>query len=167
MIFPCKMEITDYVLSSLTKPDPRLIESNCTNLVPDKPLLKNKKTKLVYGYFSLISLIKTNIYFYQFSRFFQNILHFRAFHCSQWKTLFISRLLRGNLSKRDEPKLAGYQSAKDARCSPGVFWAPVKNIERQNYQVLVQRGGVSSVLYPKVSAWTGYRKKIKGILAQW
>ena len=67
------------------------------NLVPDKPLLKNKKTKLVYGYFSLISLIKTNIYFYQFSRFFQNILHFRAFHCSQWKTRFIGFLLRGNI----------------------------------------------------------------------
>ena len=51
MIFPCKMEITDYVLSSLTKPDPRLIESNCTNLVPDKPLLKNKKTilKIVFS----------------------------------------------------------------------------------------------------------------------
>ena len=69
----------NHILSSLTKPDPCLIESNCTNLVPDKPLLKNKKTKLVYGYFSLISLIKTNRYFYQFSRFFQNILHFRAF----------------------------------------------------------------------------------------
>ena len=87
----------NYILSSLTKPDPYLIESKSTNLVPDKPLLKNKKTKLVYGYFSLISLIKTNIYFYQFSRFFQNILHFRAFHCSQWKTRFIGLLLRGNI----------------------------------------------------------------------
>ena len=56
----------NYILSSLTKPDPCLIESNCTNLVSDEPLLKNKKTKLVYGYFSLISLIKTNRYFYQF-----------------------------------------------------------------------------------------------------
>ena len=44
-----------------------------------------------------------------------------------------------HLSKRDEPKLTGYQSAKGARFSPGVLWAPVKNIERQNYQVLVQR----------------------------
>ena len=74
------------------------VESNCTNLVSDKPLLKNKKkAKLVYGYFSLISLIKTNICFYQFSRFFQNILHFRALHCGQWKTHFISFLLRGNI----------------------------------------------------------------------
>ena len=74
-----------------------MIESNCTNLVPDKPLLKNKTTKLVYGYFSLISIIKTNIYFYQFSSFFQNILNFRAFHYSQWKKLFIGLLLRGNI----------------------------------------------------------------------
>ena len=43
-----------------------------------------------------------------------------------------------HLSKRDEPKLPGYQSAKGARFSPGVLWAPVKNIERQNYQVLIQ-----------------------------
>ena len=48
-----------------------------------------------------------------------------------------------HLSKRDEPKLAGYQSAKGARCSPGVLWASVKNIERQNYQVLVQREAAS------------------------
>ena len=48
-----------------------------------------------------------------------------------------------HLSKRDEPKLAGYQSAKGARCSPGVLLAPVKNIERQNYQVLVQREAAS------------------------
>ena len=68
----------NYIPSSFKKPDPCLIESNCTNLVPDKPLFKNQKTKLVYVHFSLISLIKTNRYFYQFSRFFQNILHFRA-----------------------------------------------------------------------------------------
>ena len=48
-----------------------------------------------------------------------------------------------HLSKRDEAKLAGYQSAKGARCSPGVLWASVKNIERQNYQVLVQREAAS------------------------
>ena len=47
--------------------------------------------------FSLISLIQTNKYFYQFSRFFQNILQFRAFHCSQWKTRFSSLLLGGNI----------------------------------------------------------------------
>ena len=143
MIFPCKMEITDYILSSLTKPDPRLIESNCTNLVPDKPLLKNKTTKLVYGYFSLISLIKTNIYFYQFSRFFQNILHFRAFHCSQWKTRFIGLLLRGNIkiSIFQNAMNQSSQGTKGARCSPGFFfWAPVKNIERQNYCIGTTRG---------------------------
>ena len=49
------------------------------------------------GNFSLISLIQTNKYFYQFSRFFQNILQFRAFHCSQWKTRFTSLLLDGNI----------------------------------------------------------------------
>ena len=84
-----------------------MIENNCTNLVLDKPLLKNKNTKLVYGYFSLISLIKTNIYFYQFSRFFQNILHFRAFHCSQSKTRFIGLLFRGNI------KISIFQNAMD------------------------------------------------------
>ena len=49
----------NYILSSLTRSDPCLIESNCTNLVPQKPLLK--KTKLAYGQFSLLSLIKTLI----------------------------------------------------------------------------------------------------------
>ena len=47
-----------------------------------------------------------------------------------------------HLSKRDEPKLAGYQSAKGARCTSDLS-APVKNIERQNYQVLVQREAAS------------------------
>ena len=56
-----------------------------------------KKKKLRKGNFSLISLIETNKYFYQFSRFFQNILQFRAFHCSQWKTRFSSLLLGGNI----------------------------------------------------------------------
>ena len=60
---PCKCNkmLFNYILSSLTKPDPCLIGSNCTNLVPDKLLYK-----LVYGYFSVISLIKTNKYFKQF-----------------------------------------------------------------------------------------------------
>ena len=40
----------NYILSSLTKPDPCLIESNCANLVPDKPLLKNKKTPYLSKY---------------------------------------------------------------------------------------------------------------------
>ena len=48
-----------------------------------------------------------------------------------------------HLSKRNESKLAGYQSGKKARCSPGVLRAPVKNIERQNYQVLGQREAAS------------------------
>ena len=70
-----------------------------------RSLRSHKTTTLVYGYFSLISLFKTNIYFYQFSRFFQNILHFRAFHCSQWKTRFIGLLLRGNI------KISTFQNA--------------------------------------------------------
>ena len=106
-----------------------------------------KKKKLRKGNFSLISLIETNKYFYQFSRFFQNILQFRAFHCSQWKTRFSSSFRREylnfHLSKCNEPELARYQSVKCARCSPDVLWAPVKNTESQNYQVLVQRGTAS------------------------
>ena len=106
-----------------------------------------QKKNLRKGNFSLISLIQTNKYFYQFSRFFQNILQFRAFHCSQWKTRFSSSFRREylnfHLSKRNEPELARYQSVKCARCSPDVLWAPVKNTESQNYQVLVQRGTAS------------------------
>ena len=67
----------NYILSSLTRSDPFLIESNCTNLVPQKPLLK--KTKLAYGQFSLLSLIKTNKYFYQFSLFFKTSFISRRF----------------------------------------------------------------------------------------
>ena len=57
-----------------------------------------------------------------------------------YQSFFTREYQNLHLSKRDEPKLAGYQGA---RCSPCVLWAPVKNIERQNYQVLVQRGAAS------------------------
>ena len=60
-----------------------------------------------------------------------------------YRSSFTREYQNFHLSKRDEPKLGGYQSANGARCSPGVLLAPVKNIERQNYQVLVQREAAS------------------------
>ena len=60
-----------------------------------------------------------------------------------YRSSFTREYQNFHLSKLDEPKLAGYQSAKGARCSPGVLGAPVKNIERQNYQVLAQREAAS------------------------
>ena len=69
---------------------PALSEVLCLRDGPLKNLWKGgggakckKKKNLRKGNFSFISLIETNKYFYQFSRFFQNILQFRAFHCSQ------------------------------------------------------------------------------------
>ena len=50
-----------------------------------------------------------------------------------YRSSFTREYQNFHLSKRDEPKLAGYQSAK----------GPVKNIERQNYEVLVQREAAS------------------------
>ena len=50
----------NYILSSLTTPDPRLIESSKLYKSGIRQTALKKKTKLVYGYFSLISLIKTN-----------------------------------------------------------------------------------------------------------
>ena len=60
-----------------------------------------------------------------------------------YRSSFTREYQNFHLSKRDEPKLAGYHSAKGARCSAGVLCAPVKDIERQTYQVLVQREAAS------------------------
>ena len=140
----------NYILSSLTNSDPCLIESNCTNLVRDKPLLKNKKTKLVYGYFSLISLIKTIIYFYQFFRFFQNILHFRAFHCSHWKTRFSSLLLGGNIlisifKNAMNQSLQGTKATKAHDAVPGFCEHPLKILNARTIKFGYNKGQLVSV----------------------
>ena len=56
----------NYILSSLTRSDPCLIGSNCTNLVPQKPLLKKKKQNQLMvssHYFHLSKQISTFINF--------------------------------------------------------------------------------------------------------
>ena len=138
------------------------------NLVPDKPLLKNKKTKLVYGYFSLISLIKTNIYFYQFSRFFQNILHFRAFHCSQWKTRFISLLLRGNIKisifqNAMNQSLQGTKAPKAHDAVPVFCEHPLKILNAKTIKFWYN--GRQLVSVPKGQCMDRLSKIIKGMLA--
>ena len=67
-----------------------------------------------------------------------------------YRSSFTREYQNFHLSKRDEPKLAGYQSAKEARCSPAL-------VQREAASFCTQR----------LHAWTGYRKKIKGMLAQW
>ena len=97
-----------------------------------------------------ISLIKTNKYFYQFSRFFENILHFQAFHCSQWKTRFSSLLLGGNIlisifKNAMNQSLQGTKATKAHDAVPGFCEHPLKILNARTIKFGYNKGQLVSV----------------------